>query len=323
MKHPVSLTLLLILAITAMSRGALCADTPPLPVDAYWRGIEETQDQLASLADAEAVHPDDLLITIAWWASFDQVLLSDGTAIPVDHSFILAMMREDPVDVQHLEQLLTTLRFADRSQVPAAFHPEHQQALTNILAQPDFQWAEKEPTALEIWWEKFWDRIEKLFDRFLPDDQPSEVTVTLPNPLTFVGVIGLALVIFYTVRQLGIEFVPETAVDPDGSSGDEDLTSSVALKRAQSLSAGGDYRSAVRYLYLSALLMLDERGLLRYDRSLTNREYERNLRDTPDLSKTFGEVVNVFDQVWYGNHPLDADAYADYAEAVEDLEQQK
>jgi hypothetical protein len=38
-------------------------------------------------------------------------------------------------------------------------------------------------------------------------------------------------------------------------------------------SSEGDYRTAVRYLYLSLLLLLEEHGLLRYDRPLTDREY--------------------------------------------------
>ena len=101
--------------------------------------------------------------------------------------------------------------------------------------------------------------------------------------------------------------------------GGESLTADSALRRAQEFSGGGDYRTAVRYLYLSTLLRLEERGLLRYDRSLTNREYLQRVAHDPDLSTVLRDVVDVFDRVWYGYQPLDAPAYQRYATAVEAL----
>src|SRR5574341_98434 len=101
------------------------------------------------------------------------------------------------------------------------------------------------------------------------------------------------------------------------------LTADSALRRAQTLSAASDYRTAVRYLYLSSLLLLEERGLLRYDRSLTNREYLRSVAHLPELASTLRDVVEVFDRVWYGYQLLDAAAYARYADRVADLRRQK
>ncbi|RMD73583.1 MAG: DUF4129 domain-containing protein, partial [Chloroflexi bacterium] len=74
----------------------------------------------------------------------------------------------------------------------------------------------------------------------------------------------------------------------------------------------GDRRSAVRYLYLAALLWLDEQGLLHYDRSLTNREYLQQLRDQRSLRDRLAPVVNTFDAVWYGQQVIDEQAFARY-----------
>ena len=105
--------------------------------------------------------------------------------------------------------------------------------------------------------------------------------------------------------------------------GGEILTADMALKKAQQLSSGGDYRTAVRYLYLSSLLLLDERGLLRYDRSQTNREYLRSVANHPHLANPLRRVIDVFDRVWYGYQPLTQDDYTRYAEQVNKLRRQK
>ena len=104
---------------------------------------------------------------------------------------------------------------------------------------------------------------------------------------------------------------------------DEIITSKAAFAKAQKLSRTGDYRSAVRYLYLSALLIMDERGVLRYDRSKTNREYLRSVTDTPELAKPLGEVIEVFDDVWYGYHDLEEDTFKRYSNRVEELKEKK
>lgn len=59
----------------------------------------------------------------------------------------------------------------------------------------------------------------------------------------------------------------------------------------------------MRYLYLAALLRLDERGQLRYNRALTNREYLDRVQDNPHLQAALPPIVETFDRVWYGYAP--------------------
>ena len=85
----------------------------------------------------------------------------------------------------------------------------------------------------------------------------------------------------------------------------------------------GDYRNAVRYLYLSSLLLLDEQGMLRYDRSRTNREVLRSVSSKPELAVPLHDVIDVFDRVWYGFEALDDKTYQTYVERVDDLRERK
>ena len=75
----------------------------------------------------------------------------------------------------------------------------------------------------------------------------------------------------------------------------------------------------MRYLYISALLWLDERDILRYDRALTNREYLERVRDNPALRARMAPIVETFDRVWYGHLPIDAESFAAYQQQIEAL----
>jgi hypothetical protein len=294
------------------------AAEPPWPIDAYWQEVEETH---ALVIQSHTTLTDTAQLADRW-AAINAVRLPDGTVIPVDHSYLIALLRADPLDRSRLDLFLTTLLDAEQSTVPNSVQPQYGETLATILSAPEFQWPEKQTSALEEWWrqlqERFWAWISKLFSA-----EDGVVHINVPSPGFFVTVTGslvLFLILFYILRELNASFVAERAINPDDAEDDAALTATTAMKRAQTLSASGDYRTAIRYLYLSALLALDERGLLCYDRSLTNREYIRTLEKRPALASTFGSIVGVFDRVWYGKQPVDADTYTDYVEHIEDLE---
>jgi hypothetical protein len=129
--------------------------------------------------------------------------------------------------------------------------------------------------------------------------------------------------LFFISRGLSRSLAQEAELAAEDSANDEMLTSKGALKRAETLSLQGDYRNAVRYLYLSSLLVLDEQGLMRYDRSRTNREYLRSVASKPDLAKPLRDVIDVFDRVWYGFEHVDEQTYQTYLKHVDELREKK
>jgi hypothetical protein len=69
----------------------------------------------------------------------------------------------------------------------------------------------------------------------------------------------------------------------------------------------GEYRLALRALYLANLAHLGARELLTIQKSKTNRDYERELRRrsrSPELLPPFHENLLSFECSWYGNHPV-------------------
>jgi hypothetical protein len=321
------------------SDSARAAD-PPLTLADYWQKVEQTRALLASLENVSPETRQTRLLAVAeQWERITEVTLPDGTQVSVDHAYLVAQLRAGPPDLARLEGLLTTL-LAARDAWPQARHtPTDLKPLVSILAQPEFQWSTAEPeqpSLLTQWLQKAREFFLKLLDRLLPDDWlPDDSEISVDGSLLYngaillryliigLGILVLVLVLAYILRELLIGLIIEAKIEPDAEADGEVLTADTAFKRAQGLSSAGDYRTAVRYLYLSSLLLLDERGLLRYDRSQTNREYLRSVTHLPKLAGILREVIEVFDRVWYGYQPLDERDYTQYAAQVAELRRQK
>ena len=141
--------------------------------------------------------------------------------------------------------------------------------------------------------------------------------------LKIAAVFILIFSLFFVSRALSHSLVREAQLAAEEGENDELLTSKGAFKRAETLSIQRDYRNAIRYLYISSLLVLDEQGLMRYDRSRTNREYLRSVSSKPELVKPLQDVIDVFDRVWYGFEGVDEKTYQSYVERVDELREKK
>lgn len=101
----------------------------------------------------------------------------------------------------------------------------------------------------------------------------------------------------------------------------EPETADEAVDEGRELIAAGNYRGAVRHLFLAALLTLDERNLIQYDKTRTNYEIlsEAELRTTVVAALT--PVVETFEKVWYGFETVGAADYERLAQQIELLKQ--
>ena len=88
-----------------------------------------------------------------------------------------------------------------------------------------------------------------------------------------------------------------------------------ARRAAEQAAEGGDYRRALHFLYLWAMLHLAGHGRLRYDRALTNREQLRAV-EGGEVAALLQPVVDTFDRVWYGHASCSPAEYRQLAGAV-------
>ena len=124
--------------------------------------------------------------------------------------------------------------------------------------------------------------------------------------------VGLGAMVIFFVRQIRMNLISEAQDEVAEPVLARVETERAALAHAETAEAASDFRGALRYLYLSAILHLQERGVLPYDKSLTNREYLRQAQDDLALHAALGPAITVFDEVWYGYKPCDAETIANY-----------
>ena len=108
----------------------------------------------------------------------------------------------------------------------------------------------------------------------------------------------------------------------DGIKADE-LPANRWIDLAQELMAKGEYRLAMRALYLATLSYLAERELVDIEIFKSNRDYDRELQrrssDRNDLIAAFSETVTVIDRVWYGMRKIsqnDVESYLTKQERI-------
>ena len=292
-------------------------ETGVLSETEYWQLVTESQSTLKQLKASSGGNLDELEKLAARWETVNQVRLEDGSLMSVDSSGWVALMRAEPADLNLLQDLFDALEAERNVFEPASMPGESLEILKEILARPEYQSQNRMPDWLQKLIDRFWNWLFDLFG----DEQEKTIVVGGPafDFISFAAFFLIAGILAYTLNSLFSDFVSESSLEAEAAH-EEPLSARMALSRAETLSKQGDYRSAVRFLYISALLILDERGLLFYDRTKTNREYLRNVADNARIAGLLRDVITVFDRVWYGFQPMDEETYQRYAAQVRELE---
>lgn len=202
------------------------------------------------------------------------------------------------------------------------------------------------PTALQLWWASvakwFSDQFEA-FVKWVGSLFPSAPTGNI-RPINFnpqllkalfaLAVLGLLAVIGYLVwRAIGGRWSRNPArreVRFEGEDADLlQLPPDELTERARAWAAQGNFREALRHLYIALLLHLDGRGVWRYDSRRTNWEHIAALRrgglqstsSAPNspLVEPLSDLTRRFDRVRYGDAPCSSDDWTRFLNDVEHL----
>lgn len=294
------------------------ADSALVTEEQYWALVQETHLIVSQLKDAPVEEKLKALDQLATrWEAIKEVEI-DGRKVPVNSQYLIDMLRESPPNLVDIEETLASFLDAQQNTPTDIFSSAELESLNKILTRSEFQWVEASENPVQNWFQKIITEINRLLDRLLG----ITFEVANSNVVSVVMAILMALILFFVFRTIFSDFASESILGEENNEA-EPLTSEAALAKAQQLSRGRDYRAAVRYLYLSTLLILDERGVMRYDRSKTNREYLRSVANSPELSQPLQEVIDVFDNVWYGHHNLEEETFKHYSNRVEELKEKK
>lgn len=164
----------------------------------------------------------------------------------------------------------------------------------------------------KVSYEKYQEDLAKLLE-----PKQTQWDINLENVLFPLGVVALVIVVIFFIKQLRMNLIREIHDEESEIAVDHVETEKAALARAETAEESNDFRGALRYLYLSAILHLQEKGVLPYDKSLTNREYLHQSQVDSALQTTLGPVIAVFDEVWYGYKPCDAETVERYRDLLQ------
>jgi hypothetical protein len=165
------------------------------------------------------------------------------------------------------------------------------------------------------------DLIERVlawfFDRDMPDVDTSASapipSLPLPGPVFFVvlGVLfALAVGIFlYVSRTQADSVATQAPAEVEAMPDPRERSPDAWIGEAAALAAQGRYREALRALYLATLVSLDRSAWIRFEPSLTNWQYLRQMR-TGTVRNDFRQFTSTFDVKVYGGETV---GEADYA----------
>jgi len=305
-------------AAQAQSDPADTADSTPVTLEQYVRALQSAQAILVAAEDDETPPAPALAAARAELQTASQVLLPSGALIAVN-----PLLGEPPQELssaaalQRIAAALDQLGAAGRDDTAARLD-----ALARVLAGAQFN-------AGASWFDAFWRWLSDWWSRLFPERASSPAAAAAEqragdliwSGIGIVGVIALVLLLAYWLRGFLGSFIGAVELPADGDGADDlPQTPAEARRRAAGLAAGGDFRSAVRNLYLSALLTLEQNGLAPADRSLTNREVLRRVPLDHPVRSHLQPVVDTFDEVWYGVHEPDDQTYRAYTHSINELE---
>ena len=95
------------------------------------------------------------------------------------------------------------------------------------------------------------------------------------------------------------------------------------LRLARELAARGEYRLALRALFLGTLAGLASQGAISIARHKSNRDYHaelmRRARQHPDWPPAFGGCIQLFERSWYGEHAAGPELLAEFEQQQQRL----
>ncbi|HEX6914894.1 MAG TPA: DUF4129 domain-containing protein [Chitinophagaceae bacterium] len=189
-------------------------------------------------------------------------------------------------------------------------------AMNRFKKDPQFSYEQKAEPLQSLWdrfWAWFWSKIDQLF---------SAENRTPVN--TIIILLLVAVIVFFVIK------LTRNRSAVFGGRGGKGLPYQVSMEDIHSISFedairealnNGNYRFAVRLLYLQSLKLLSDRGLIDWKPGKTNQEYVHETIPHPSHD-SFLELTAAFEYAWYGGENVTREDYAGIEDAFHNFQKQ-
>jgi uncharacterized protein DUF4129 len=206
---------------------------------------------------------------------------------------------------------------------PAQAEPDAARAAREVFQAPDFWWKRIESREISgSWLERFFDALGNLVAHVIDAllDLISRILGSLFGVFTgnwsrgaglvWLIVAGLLAWSLWKLVPVLVRWLKGDARAPEAKEGvewQELAEASVLFRQAGQALRDRHYAEAIRLALLALIARLQQQGLLRYDPTRTNREYQMELHAAPELAAPFGQLARIYERVWYGRLPAGRD----------------
>ena len=170
----------------------------------------------------------------------------------------------------------------------------------------DYQYETVQNNHIETWWERQLRAFAKWF---------SEAFSGVGNPTfwkIFAYCFVAAVIVFVTLKLMGVDIESFFSKQASTNIPYETLVENIhQINFTEAITDAiqqKDYRLAVRLHYLKTLKELSDNGLIDWQINKTNQSYVYEIQDS-QLKKTFERVTRQFEYIWYGDFPIDEQAF--------------
>jgi hypothetical protein len=193
-----------------------------------------------------------------------------------------------------------------------------EQSLKNLKNDKQFQYDRLTEPTRSLWdrfWSWFWFQISQLM-------RTESGRRTVWSVLIAVGVCVLAWFI-YKVMQMNKAglFARSSNNGLDFTVGDEDIHQIDFDSAINAAIEKGNYRLAIRLLYLQSLKILSDRNIIDWKINKTNNDYVREVSDKK-WQPLFSKLTYQFEYAWYGETAIEKDKFESVNQQFKQLHNQ-
>lgn len=315
------------LAVVLLAAFATVARAVPLS-DYHERVAEAARIVEAVYVEESDLSEDEALTRVQSLVPPRESVEFDGRSIEVDNRWLTveaaAFSSADDYDERNeiLERIATRLYEIQSNvealeKVPAHATQQERAKVEEILARPEFREPGDNAVAKKLrdLREKIGKILEKLFSRLFGAAGGESISTIIRVVVLGAGLVAL-LILARAIAQAvarrrsgGVKGKTKKKKIVLGEEVDESTTSADLAASARAIADRGDFRAAIRKLFVALIYQLDERDIVRLRAEATNREYLALVRSLGKLYPVMTEMTDTFERVWYGDAPIDRAGY--------------
>jgi hypothetical protein len=185
-------------------------------------------------------------------------------------------------------------------------------SLTAYTKNEDFQY-EKEVAQHPTWWDRFWDWVWRKYAELM-NTAAGRATMT-----AIYWIVGISAVAFFLIKVTRMSRMNLFTASPANTipyiTETENIHTISFDEAIDNALQNGNYRLAIRLLYLQNLKVLSDKNIIAWQSNKTNYDYLHEIIE-PNLQQLFKHITDVFEYAWYGHLTVDREDFDELKESI-------